>query len=1755
MANLQENTTYQNKGKVLSIADLSGLVKTLQEKAQTESKNNIESNVSSYFSPSRIFRRSEPTTQEALGDFPVGQTIGERGEGKYEDIPAYAKFVSPDERKLWVTPSDQAKTRNWPEYLGGGQYTVDVTQPGALIKSERSIMNERINPGAYKSVLGDRSPYLFEVDHNIPLWVGGSDTLANLQVLDKPTHRIKTSIQSVPLTLLANNKIDINQAKIMALAWKGKDTKGLPSYEKIDQAGGYVPLKTAEKIAKKWEDDMLRPKSRKFFGEAFKEEMKSFGEGWLPRPISAFAKGLVSGGTAGIVPYEPSEGDRGLETVTSTVGQIAGTITGLGLLSRGISAGFRGAKSLLGLNKVVSVANNAMRTVGLTTDIGSMSVAASKARNIRLKRIAGTAGLLGLWGQIGLTGQKATNQIDAEFGDHVERLLYDLAFGGILGASGQTLKGYATVGLGTASLSLMENGEIVPALQDAALMIALHGMGYKRGMKNPKLQFANEEAYKMSSKTFNDYLGNIIPTVKKGQGVPETLKLDIPKIEKMRIEYQEKYPRDQRLNKIKPITNNAKAIDFMEQAARRQLGNLIAKSEGTIPQEQIKKEMTRIIVAKNQLYNQTLAPKARKQKEWQDLQSMGESLKPQFKAEQLRTSTNTTKALENIPFNVPTDPIPNTNKIVFSQGEVPITGYGGKIDVLSKKTINDFYQNPEKFSNKAYVVKEAETASVMRYLEGEGYNVGNPDHALRVFLKEKTPDGFITRPAGYVPREQSFNTKANPLNELYFEVTSRLRHTIETSKSAPELRKALDKDKAAIQTSNEMISNLFARKGELSKMSDQELYSILNAKNAPKKYDSNLNNSTIAREMEKNGISVLVVDVGKVLPTGDAVPRYNPDNPYLTIKLSEQDALKSIAFKKSETRVSPIQQGIKDITSRQRTESVVKTIKDAQKFQVEQKKRQPPLSLPETAPKTPVRGSVRPIEAPKPPIRYFESTQVSKAPELALSAKSKVERLVAENKITQMEALTYKRKERRYNELMKKAENEILSYEEKNEISILSKELNTFLQEKGVIKKPVPQRKGFVNYEKIRSKNANYLLENALNQAEGEMALVRGKKSANDPDSYKAALSDAAKGAKSIIITNKLNLPKAEQRELMKTFDLRVKEMVQTNVNNAFEGTKDIIDREYSIKYEQYVGFDPATGKDTVIKDINKRLEYLKSKVSNEDLSRTEIADLNKQIKNTETTIEANEKRIKDMRETTDQKLARKYNLELKEDGYLKLDKQRNPMFNKEYQAKNPKQTPMGLYGEFLKKDLEINTQLKTIYSEQYVKDLEMMSKAPNVYSEFSSTVNKLLKKIIVEPQDPWLKNLMKDQPAKSFTFNSLMRPGSLYQKRMFQTINPRGHTISQPLERIIAEVEGATPKELAKIDVKTKEKEATAELARAERGIGKEGENILKEEIITERASPEDIKGMSLREDFQMEKVQDLTNFELRFPSFIYEQVTGKIPPREAVIGDAIKYIKDFLSNYNAGIKSGGKIKKIWINNAEWSKIKSEFINTKKDGTGGLYKGQGGQYDGQGGLFGDAWKGIKKGWEGFKDKFDGRVEYTAPKPTGYNIRGLKINDKDLSEASNILYGEVSNRSQDLQKKEIKHIMNTAINRAVNNPQGFGATLTEVLQKPKQYQSYAPKGVTIKGKNVESQYQKLLRGATNETDKKKFKLITDTINEIKSGSFTDTTGGKMFYVHASDGTLWLGSTVKEAKQNANLHEKSQKLRKTRYGTTSGLPVQ
>ena len=147
-------------------------------------------------------------------------------------------------------------------------------------------------------------------------------------------------------------------------------------------------------------------------------------------------------------------------------------------------------------------------------------------------------------------------------------------------------------------------------------------------------------------------------------------------------------------------------------------------------------------------------------------------------------------------------------------------------------------------------------------------------------------------------------------------------------------------------------------------------------------------------------------------------------------------------------------------------------------------------------------------------------------------------------------------------------------------------------------------------------------------------------------------------------------------------------------------------------------------------------------------------------------------------------------------------------------------------------------------------------------------------------------------------------------------------------------------------------------------------------------------------------------------------------------------------------------------------------------------------------------------------DKIGGVSRYEAPVPKVYNVRGTSMTDGDLHQLAATMFGEVSNRNPQKQSLEANTIANTALNR-IQQYQAQGGKyanygLSDVLTAPNQYQAYGG-----------GEYKRYLTGSTTPVDQPKIQAINGIINQLKSGQFADTTGGRVFYAHDPSGKIWL----------------------------------
>lgn len=363
-----------------------------------------------------------------------------------------------------------------------GVENVDLSQPGALIRSKRGGTPENVaaqdptgktswaNPttaAQNNEMMSGRSSGMFQIDHNIPLWLNGADVPANKHVLDNYTNQIKTNVQGVLLTLLSHNLITKPEAQLYAMRWSKLDPDGVQNVDGF----GMVSPQNAVDMWQKWQDQNAKVDYGDWGGlkNALKpENTETVGETLPQIPIVTplvreGAKGIASGASAGIVPYAASSYSDKADQLTGALAGVGGNLVGMmegmeGIGALGTLAKGGLAKTGLGMfqnaDKVTTLSNlltKAVDPVALAMEKDAGKALARSTRGIYnslqmggvLKSLGVNAATLATYGQLpylasGLTGQKVG---ESEPGDwmapQMRQLVSDIAFAGVLGSAGK----------------------------------------------------------------------------------------------------------------------------------------------------------------------------------------------------------------------------------------------------------------------------------------------------------------------------------------------------------------------------------------------------------------------------------------------------------------------------------------------------------------------------------------------------------------------------------------------------------------------------------------------------------------------------------------------------------------------------------------------------------------------------------------------------------------------------------------------------------------------------------------------------------------------------------------------------------------------------------------------------------------------------------------------------------------------------------------------------------------------------------------------------------------------------------------------------------------------------------------------------------------------------------------------------------------------------------------------------------------------
>lgn len=616
MADLQGNNTY-NTGTPLAarlgtLNSLRGI--TPVSRTQYATPSSFEN----------LGRRVLPTpdggepTSQSLGA-PVGAPIESNvGAPKYQDIPGYYSGFVPGGNYMgfkWNDPNlDSTTLRNYPGIEGQG--VVDRSQPGSIIKSDRGLDQQ-----ARAAILGGRSSQLYQVDHIIPLWLGGADTEANLQVLSRPEHDKKTKAQAVAYTLLLNGRLTPDQARTYALNWKDRDLTDLPAVDDY----GVMKLDDAERVRALWDRQATEAPKVTFsdFLSAIPDGSKNLARNLkgffgiegnvLPdtpytklftKPAEEFVKGFAGGLTANWVPYQPGEDNNAIDTAFGMAGMLVGQLLPIGMISKGLGFGANLTGAALRGTSVAQkagiIADATKNANGIVTTIKAPSFAQGVMRRVAVDNLVKNAAAFTVYGQ--LTPEAVE--------DRSARFWTDMSLGLLAPIGGYSVASMARInpanlalntateslGVGAAAsmISFMSDGNPQNAIVNGGVMAALHGAG----LPAARAQAANlEKAISIeASRMANNYLSTYVPRIKQ-------------------LKESDVVPPPMSQDEIINVRGEAmKSLDT-------------ALSDGKMTLEQYVKERAGIFAATRQLEKDGLPPEMRRRQDILDLFSVAQQSK------------------------------------------------------------------------------------------------------------------------------------------------------------------------------------------------------------------------------------------------------------------------------------------------------------------------------------------------------------------------------------------------------------------------------------------------------------------------------------------------------------------------------------------------------------------------------------------------------------------------------------------------------------------------------------------------------------------------------------------------------------------------------------------------------------------------------------------------------------------------------------------------------------------------------------------------------------------------------------------------------------------------------------------------------------------------------------------------------------------------------------------------------------------------
>ena len=556
------------------------LLDAVREARKTGAPSPLAPSASRSSIPSFGFAGAAPRARDPLDDF----TPEERREAQH-----YARTMADSGVPIAESLPQRLKLSQYEKTLGapygtfrdpgevGYAQKAGYLRPGEFDPSELTFLTDEkrggvllVDPNTGKPAFTQRpdhdwsvnqlrrqglDPKLYEIDHIIPLWAGGADVEANMEIMTKRRHDQKTALQSVALTLMAQGDITWEEAMPMIANWKEfaerKDTITPDLLE-----NGLVDYDVAKELASRWKTapklsffDKLKKGQLVPGSKGFAEDTSMLAEILFPKSkqASAVPREFTKGLTSGLLPpinflapelMRPGEWEKPSTQRAANISYMAGAIIGniasfvavYGAVSKAMGAvglGVRTAKTgksaipivskFLGKKTVKKVAkesamNTAKEALTANTSISKEMIRRSSGLGRRLYDVAPRALTLG--GVSVALGQarpmyeyadKQTGEIEEQ--SRAARAAYDFFYAALspVGSVGHSARAYMSVASPAFVVSLMEGlnhedsfaNAVSFALMNTGTMVGVHGLGhlgYKTGIGPFKSPPASDKA-------------------------------------------------------------------------------------------------------------------------------------------------------------------------------------------------------------------------------------------------------------------------------------------------------------------------------------------------------------------------------------------------------------------------------------------------------------------------------------------------------------------------------------------------------------------------------------------------------------------------------------------------------------------------------------------------------------------------------------------------------------------------------------------------------------------------------------------------------------------------------------------------------------------------------------------------------------------------------------------------------------------------------------------------------------------------------------------------------------------------------------------------------------------------------------------------------------------------------------------------------------------------------------------------------------